>query len=1309
GARQFVAAGAALTLDFTCVDAASGVAVCGMAAPSGAPLDTATPGWKSVAAAASDAAGNLGTVSVEYFVSSGVCLEPLPGLKYWQRFQNDLRDWAGQTQYGGLSNMSYSWMQGVVGTAFYFPSRYYGFMDQYHAGKLDFAGAMTAALWIRPESTGLATLLDNAQQYRLDREADGAIRWTIYGPDRAVEGTGVSTTRTPLNAWSHVTFTYAAGEVKLYIDGRPDGVWTVTPTTLNAVAHSSGDHLIIGAFGPFYATNYYVGGIDDLEMFDRALEPAEIEALFLAAGSGMCPAKATRLEIPNITLRYDAGTLPIRVTLLTVDGEPVAGRTVRITNTVINPQDPAMTLTAVTDATGTVRWDAPLNARPAIYAQGISAISFPDLQYLGAPYTTARVVVEAIPTQVTWATPAPVTYGTALGAAQLNATADVAGSFSYTPGFNTVLAAGTRTLSVRFTPSAVGYAISTTTVTLEVRKAVPVMSVTGGPFTYDGQPHAAVATVRDYRGVALTPVTVTYNGAPAIPVAPGTYAVAATYAGDVNHEPRTVTTTLTIAQATPGISFSAATFTYDGAPHGLTATVTGVGGAALGTVPVTYDGSAAAPVDAGTYTASATFGGDANHAPRTVTTTLRIDRATATVTVDTGSFTFDGQPHPAVATVRGVNGAALSPVTITYGGSSNVPVNAGTYAVVASFAGDTNHLPASATATLVIGRASAVLGWTTLAPISYGTALGAAQLGATASVAGTFQYAPAAGAVLAAGVHTLTATFTPADAQNYQNGTVSTTVTVERAAAAITVGGGPFSYDGQPHGATVAAVGAGGAALTPLTVTYNGSPALPVNAGVYAVAATFAGDTNHQPASAAGTLVIAKAVASLTWATPAPLPYGTPLSAAQLNAAANAPGTFSYAPAAGAVLGVGAGHVLTATFTPADPQNHEGGTVSTTLIIEPATATISLAGGSFVYDGQPHAATASATGVGGVELSPISVTYDGGAAAPVDAGAYVVAATFEGDAYHAARTVTASLTISPAVPTIAIGGGPFVYDGQPHAASVTVTGVGGETLPAAVSLTYAGSTLAPTGVGTYPVQASVAAAGNYAAASTTGTIVIGKATPVVTWTVEPIVYGTNLWDRHHTATANVPGGFAYAEDVMLVLPAGVQTLTATFHPLDWQNYEQTTVTTTILVRRATPTLGLQFYNLVYDGQPHEAGASARGKDWEPLSPVTVTYNGGTEIPRNAGTYVITASYPGNESYEPVSTTITREIYRAAVSSMSWGGGGMLVYGMPIGPEQLQATASVPGTFSYAPGAGTVLPAGSHVITATFTPTDPNYN
>lgn len=54
---------------------------------------------------------------------------------------------------------------------------------------------------------------------------------------------------------------------------------------------------------------------------------------------------------------------------------------------------------------------------------------------------------------VTW-TPSPsIPAGTALGASQLNATADVPGAFSYSPAAGAVLNAGSRTLTVTFTPS----------------------------------------------------------------------------------------------------------------------------------------------------------------------------------------------------------------------------------------------------------------------------------------------------------------------------------------------------------------------------------------------------------------------------------------------------------------------------------------------------------------------------------------------------------------------------------------------------------------------------------------------------------------------------------------------------------------------------------------------------------------------------------------------------------------------------------------------------------------------------------------
>ena len=77
-------------------------------------------------------------------------------------------------------------------------------------------------------------------------------------------------------------------------------------------------------------------------------------------------------------------------------------------------------------------------------------------------------VLQAAPL-LTWAVPAPITYGTALGSNQLNATASVAGSFDYSPTNGAVLDAGTNTLSVNFTPTdTVDYSNATSSVSLVV-------------------------------------------------------------------------------------------------------------------------------------------------------------------------------------------------------------------------------------------------------------------------------------------------------------------------------------------------------------------------------------------------------------------------------------------------------------------------------------------------------------------------------------------------------------------------------------------------------------------------------------------------------------------------------------------------------------------------------------------------------------------------------------------------------------------------------------------------------------------------
>ncbi len=74
---------------------------------------------------------------------------------------------------------------------------------------------------------------------------------------------------------------------------------------------------------------------------------------------------------------------------------------------------------------------------------------------------------------ITWANPANIVYGTALSGTQLDATASVPGTFTYTPAAGTVLAVGNnQTLSVSFTPTdTTDYSTATDTVTINVTPA----------------------------------------------------------------------------------------------------------------------------------------------------------------------------------------------------------------------------------------------------------------------------------------------------------------------------------------------------------------------------------------------------------------------------------------------------------------------------------------------------------------------------------------------------------------------------------------------------------------------------------------------------------------------------------------------------------------------------------------------------------------------------------------------------------------------------------------------------------------------
>lgn len=147
----------------------------------------------------------------------------------------------------------------------------------------------------------------------------------------------------------------------------------------------------------------------------------------------------------------------------------------------------------------------------------------------------------------------------------------------------------------------------------------------------------------------------------------------------------------------------------------------------------------------------------------------------------TGSvqFLMDGTPVGTGA----VSPAGAATYTIAGGG-----VTAGTHLVTALYSGDGNYNAiASGAGTLLVAQATSVVTWTNPAPISAGTPLSAAQLDATAvPLRGTFTYTPGAGTVLAVGTQTLSVTFTPTDAVDYNAATASVTIVVTGSGLSLT-------------------------------------------------------------------------------------------------------------------------------------------------------------------------------------------------------------------------------------------------------------------------------------------------------------------------------------------------------------------------------------------------------------------------------------------------------------------------------------------------------------------------------------------
>ena len=108
-------------------------------------------------------------------------------------------------------------------------------------------------------------------------------------------------------------------------------------------------------------------------------------------------------------------------------------------------------------------------------SQLLTALFTPQdpIHYTATEISVRIDVLTAVPT-LTWNAPDPIVYGTPLSDIQLNAVADVAGVFTYTPPEGLLLQAGlNRQLNATFTPDSPNYQSVTESVLIDVFKATP--------------------------------------------------------------------------------------------------------------------------------------------------------------------------------------------------------------------------------------------------------------------------------------------------------------------------------------------------------------------------------------------------------------------------------------------------------------------------------------------------------------------------------------------------------------------------------------------------------------------------------------------------------------------------------------------------------------------------------------------------------------------------------------------------------------------------------------------------------------------
>lgn len=499
-------------------------------------------------------------------------------------------------------------------------------------------------------------------------------------------------------------------------------------------------------------------------------------------------------------------------------------------------------------------------------------------------------------------------------------------------------------------------------------------------------------------------------------------------------------------------------------------------------------------------------------------------------------------------------------------------------------------------------------------------------------------------------------------------GTLAVPTLVFASIASHAFGDSPFtvSASSASSGLITYSVTSGPATLSGATVTIIGI-------GKVVLGAIQAATAQYASASASVSFTVGKGTPAISWAKPAPIDYGTPVDASQLNATSTVAGTFAYSPAAGTVLAPGP-QTLSVTFTPADASDYSSAKASVVLTVNKASQTISFAplASQVSYGVSPLKLAASASsGLAVAFAASGPVTLTGTTLTITGVGAVVVTASQSGNGnYAAAPSAAQTITVVKGMPAVALSAS---SNSIAYGSSVTFTATvtGGGVKPAGTVTFYSGSTALGTGtlngngiatlaqallpVGPNSITASYAGDSHYAQATSTAVIeTVNQATPTLkaTSSAASAAYGASV-SLQAAASGNGAkptgtvifsiGSVQFGSAVLstagtatlavISLPVGKDSVTASYG--GDSNYLPASATVSVTITKASQTIAFSALpaTATYGVSPLPLSATATS-----ALPVTFSAGAPSSVSGNtlsiggAGTVVVTASQPGNGDY-----------------------------------------------------------------------------